>query len=162
MTAFVSYSHMGFYSLSFSSLKGFDPPLLCIVSEGTSFLKTCFISLQSWSWHQMCLGKMVITEHWCILRHSNIQLGRTVGNLLPRVCSTSTIPCWISTVVPCSAATSHGCRLLSLTHVSSLRNHLLSFEILKFTTTVSYLHLWRCGSSQIIFPFVSQGGLSNL
>lgn len=108
------------------------------------------------------LGKMVIIEYWYILRHSNIQLGRTVGNLLPLVCSPFTIHCWLSTVVPCSAATSQGFRLLSLTRLCSLRNHFLSFEILEFTATVSYLHLWRCGSSQIILPSVSQGGLSNL
>lgn len=58
MTAFVSYSHVGllFFAIFFSkNWTDFDLPLLCIFSKGMCFLKSHFISLQSWSWHRTCL-----------------------------------------------------------------------------------------------------------
>lgn len=153
----------GFYSLSFSSLKIEQTLILhCSASWRSQLPKNLlyFIAELLMAWD--VFGKMVIIEHWCILRHSNTQLGWTVGNLLPQVCFPSTIHCCISTAAPCSAATSQGCRLLSLIRVCSLRNHFLSFQILESTTTVHYLHLWRSGSSHSISLSVAQGGLSNL
>lgn len=142
-----------FFLVFFSKKRAdFDPPLLCIVSEEPASQKPALFHCEVG--HGVgCLGR------WWLLNAgaSNIQLGRTVGNLLPQVCSASTMHCWTS--MQCShltgvqAAIPEPCQLIEE-----------SFP--KFWNTRIYynchLHLWRCGSSQIISPSVSQGGLRNL
>lgn len=66
----------GFYSLSFSSLKIEQTLILhCSASRRSQLPKNLlyFIAELLMAWD--VFGKMVIIEHWCILRHSNTQLG---------------------------------------------------------------------------------------